>query len=149
MFESWSRVLNMPWMRMDPWYLSSSMITVKSKFSPCNYLQTVLTHKKKIIPVNVLDLVTPSKTVFFFFITVFVHVLSRLFPRRIMCHPDKVLEVVVVSTTAPVETGVINNAAIGARRVSNMEHVSIPLFLISLIFAIAFAIKVVRGWEQL
>jgi hypothetical protein len=121
------------------------MITVKSKFSPCNYLQTVLTHKKKIIPVNVLDLVTPSKTVFFFFITVFVHVLSRLFPRRIMCHPDKVLEVVVVSTTAPVETGVINNAAIGARRVSNMEHVSIPLFLISLIFAIAFAIKVVRG----
>lgn len=66
-----------------------------------------------------------------------------------MCHPDKVLEV-VVSTTVPLGTSVINDAENGTRHMSEMEQqlwpaVAMGLFLISIIFAFALAIRIVRG----
>ncbi|KAK3830121.1 MAG: hypothetical protein JOS17DRAFT_197205 [Linnemannia elongata] len=59
---------------------------------------------------------------------------EELIPRRIMCHPDRVLEV-VVSTTAPLGTGLINDAVNSTRQKSKLEMVltivAVPLCLLT------------------
>lgn len=61
-----------------------------------------------------------------------------------MCHPDKVLEV-VVSTTAPHGINAINDAVNGRRRLSKLELVCIVAVGPLTVIAFGLASRIARG----